>query len=54
MKEKSIFQQIIEWSWTPIIVGIVFSFVTLALDTWTGGVGLVFFGGLAMFKGFME
>ena len=43
-----------EWAWTPIILGIVSSFWTLTLDVWVGGVSLVLFGGLAMFKGFMK
>lgn len=54
MKEKSNFQWAVEWEWTPIIVGAVFSFWTLSLDVWTGGVALVLFGGLAMYKWFMK
>ena len=54
MKEKSLLQKVLEFEWTPIILGIVSSFWTATMDAWVGGVSLVMFGGLAMFKGFMK
>ena len=54
MKEENTFVWIMNWHWTPVIIGTVVSFGALALDAWTGGVGLVLFGGLALWKWFFK
>lgn len=54
MKEENTFVWIMNWHWTPVIIGTVVAFGALALDAWTGGVGLVLFGGLALWKWFFK
>ena len=54
MEKKNWLQVISEWSWTPIILGIGSSFWAAALDAWVGGVSLIFFAWLAMYKGFIQ
>jgi len=54
MEKKNILQQILEWSWTPIILGIGSSFWAGAMDVVVGGVSMILFAWLAMYKGFIQ